>query len=133
MSLIVFRAQKHASCALWGLTSEPLFCKAVTEAAAIAPLVLLLKSKSEAQGYAAAALCNLAGDPSAARLISEDGAIEPLIAISHGPENWLRKQAVGILQLLNVEVPQPDRTFAIKIPVQKSYFQTLEAQVREVT
>ena len=127
-------AQKHASCALWGLTSETQFRAAVTEAGAIPPLVALLdvaNGNAEARGYAAAALNNLANDPDCRTPISDAGAVDLLLTISHGPQNWLRSQAVGILQLLRVEAPPPERVTAIKVPVVKSYFQTVETEKAE--
>jgi len=118
-------AQKHASCALWGLTSEPSYQAAVAKAGAVRPLVQLLSSSSEAQGYAAAALCNLAHDEGARQAIAEGGGIELCTALSHGPQNWLRSQAVGILQLLRVEVPQA-QALPIKIVPQLPYYKTHE-------
>lgn len=117
-------AQKHASCALWALTSEPQHQTAVARAGAVPHLVKLLSTNTEAQGYAAAALCNLVQDASARAAIQQAGGVEPLIHISHGPETWLRSQAVGILEVLKVEIPAALSGPPIRIAVHKPYYQT---------
>ena len=100
-------AQKHAACALWGLTegTADRYQPAITAAGAVPPLVALVStSNAEAQGYAAAALCNLARDPNARRAIVASGGLEPLTELSTGAataSTWLRSQASGILELMN--------------------------------
>ena len=121
-------AQKHASCALWGLSSEPPYQKAVVKAGAVLPLIELLTSNPKAQGYAAAALCNLANEADARNELIEQGGVDPLTAISHGPESWLRTQAVGILQRLNIEAPAAlsiAKAVALKFAEIKPYYMTL--------
>jgi hypothetical protein len=98
-------AQKHASCAIWGLTSEPPYQKAVIRADAVPGLTKVLVGGAKAQGYAAAALNNLARDAEARQQMVEGGAVAPLNAICEGPETWLRSQAAGILQQLKIEAP----------------------------
>jgi len=98
-------AQKHASCAIWGLTSEPPYQKAVIRADAVPGLIKVLVGDAKAQGYAAAALNNLARDAEARQQMVEGGAVAPLNAICEGPETWLRSQAAGILQQLKIEAP----------------------------
>ena len=124
-------AQKHASCALWGLTAEPAYQKAVVKAGAVPLLIGLLTSNLKAQGYAAAALCNLANDGDARRELTEGGGTEPIMSISQGPESWLRTQAVGILQLLRIEAPTAQtmaQAVALKFAQQKPYYQTTSAE-----
>jgi len=99
-------AQKHASCAIWGLTSEPAFQRKVIETGAVPLLTKLLNAEQKAQGYAAAALNNLARDAEARKQLTEGGVVPALNAICEGPETWLRSQAVGILQQLKIEAPQ---------------------------
>jgi hypothetical protein len=121
-------AQKHASCALWGISSEPSYQKAVVKAGAVLPLIELLTSNPKAQGYAAAALCNLANEADARNELIEQGGVDPLTAISHGPESWLRTQAVGILQRLNIEAPAAlsiAKAVALKFAEIKPYYMTL--------
>ena len=101
-------ARKHASCAIWGLTSEPQYQKAVIKAGVMKPLInYLLSADQKAQGYAAAALNNLARDPEARQMLAEGGVEGPLRVICEGPETWLRSQAVGILKQLRIEAPAP--------------------------
>ena len=97
-------AHKYSSCAIWGLTAEPVYQRAVIEAEAV-PLLIKLLSDQKAQGYAAAALNNLAHDATARSQLMEGGVVSPLTSISEGPESWLRSQAVGILQQLKIEAP----------------------------
>lgn len=99
-------AQKHAACALWGLTAEPAHQKAVLRAGAVPLLIKLLSAEQRIQGYAAAALNNLAHDAEARTQLVDGGVVQPATSISEGPETWLRSQAVGILQQLKIEAPQ---------------------------
>ena len=94
---------------------------------AVPLLVKLLTTNNAAQGYAAAALCNLAqhADARDALVAMSGEGTDPLVAISHGPESWLRSQAVGILDALNknnhnkVDVPEAQKGPPIKMAVQK--------------
>ena len=99
-------AQKHASCALWGLTLEGEYLREVVDADAVPLLVELLTNGDEnVQGHAAAALSNVASDPKARSSLLELNAIEPLLALSKGPPTWLRAQATDILRQFDVEIP----------------------------
>ena len=76
-------AQKQATCALWGLTSEPKYRQKVGNVpGAIERLVELLRhDEGETQGYAAAALVNLAHDERAKQEITTVGGAGPLMTI----------------------------------------------------
>ena len=103
---------KHATCALWGLTSEPHFQAVVAKAGALPHLVRLLQAdKCEAQGHAAATLANMAADPTSRHIITEKtNALNVLAGLEKGKDStgnkdavsaWLKKQAAEILKLLN--------------------------------
>jgi len=116
-------AQKHAACALWGLTAEPAHQKAVLRAGAVPLLIKLLGAEQKVQGYAAAALNNLAHDAEARTQLVDGGVVQPATSISEGPETWLRSQAVGLLQQLKIEAPQARsmaQEMALRISTEKA-------------
>jgi len=114
-------AQKHAACALWGLTDGVSAHQAAATAAGAVPrLVSLLGNESEAQGFAAAALCNLAEDAHARQQLVDAGAVKSLQEISKGPQTWLRTQAVNLLNQLDVFAPPSDAEVGRKIHLQKT-------------
>ena len=68
--------QRHAACALWGLTEgkEGVFDKEVVEAGAVQPLsALRLQNHVETRGFAAACLSCCCADETARNLIAEHG------------------------------------------------------------
>ena len=79
-------AQKHASCALWGITLEARYVPEVVEREGVEALVGLLRHSGEAQGYAAAALLNMAANADARSALIRARGYEPLLAIAveHG-------------------------------------------------
>ena len=114
-------AQKHAACALWGLTDGVSAHQAAATAAGAVPLLVsLLGNESEAQGFAAAALCNLAEDAHARQQLVDAGAVRSLQEISKGPQTWLRTQAVNLLNQLDVFAPPSDAEVGRKIHLQKT-------------
>ena len=82
-------AQRHAACALWGISLEARYQSEVVAQGAVDSLVEQLRHTGEAQGYSLAALTNLVvnGDARAALLAA--GGLEPLVAIAieHGSGN----------------------------------------------
>jgi len=102
-----YGAQKQATCAIWGLTSEPkIQQKIVALPGAVERLVeLLRKDEGETQGFAAAALVNLANDEGGRQQITSVGGAGPLMTIALGPDNWLRGQCVQVLKLLGYQDP----------------------------
>lgn len=106
--------QRHAACALWGLSDgkDGIYDRQIAEAGAIPLLIaMLLNDDQETRGFAAACMLCLCKDKSAHPAILEAGGAEPLQALSYGPATWLRGQVVEMLTLLGVPVPDPD-TFA---------------------
>lgn len=101
-------AQKQATCALWGLTSEPKYRQKVGNVpGAIERLVELLRhDEGETQGYAAAALVNLAHDERAKQEITTVGGAGPLMTIGLGHDSWLRQQCVQCLKLMGYPDPR---------------------------
>lgn len=100
-------AKKQATCAIWGLTSEARYRKAVVHVpGAVERLVELLRNnEGETQGFAAATLVNLAGDEDGKQMIASVGGAGPLMTIALGPDNWLRTQCVHALKLLGYADP----------------------------
>ena len=96
-------AQKHATCALWGLTQEKTEgARYRTELAktegAVARLVELLKGhEGETQGFAAATLVGIAQDEEGQEAIRSVGGAGPLMSLALGGHGWLRGQAVEVL------------------------------------
>ena len=65
----------------------------------------------------------------ARRLLTENGGVDPLIDLSRGPQSWLRSQAAGILQRLDVQAPPPKtlaETMALKLGNIKPYYMTID-------
>ena len=103
--------QRHAACSLWGLAEGPdgIYDKQIAENNAIQPLLNLLQhNHHETCGFAAACLMCLCRDPPARQTMIELGAAEPLLDIAHGPANWLRSQAVEMLNLLGISIGDAD-------------------------
>ena len=98
-------AQKHATCALWGLTQEKTEgARYRTELAktegAVARLVELLKGhEGETQGFAAATLVGIAQDADGQEAIRSVGGGGPLMSLALGGHGWLRGQAVEVLRV----------------------------------
>jgi len=106
--------QKHAACALWGLSDgkDGVYDRQIAEAGAIPHLTkLLINGDQETCGFAAACLLCLCRDRSAHSAILSSGAVEPLQALVSGPASWLRAQCHEMLTLLRVPVPNADGTF----------------------
>ena len=122
-------AQKHAACALWGLTSSSAAgygsmkgadvegnMDVIVSAGAVPTLVELIStgqtssaSKENirpALGYAVATLNNLSLNNAAQVQMLEGGAIDRISAsiALNGPETWLRSQAVELLLNLGVNM-----------------------------
>ena len=98
------KLQKHAACALWGLTSDLKYHAVLVAEGAVPPLIkATISAHSEAQGYAAAALCNLARDGVARGKMISLGAVASLTDISHNKTTnaWLRAQVVGVLECID--------------------------------
>jgi len=100
-------AQKHATCAVWGLTGEPKYRKIVAAIpGAVERLVEMLRSsEGEAQGYAAATLACLAEDENGKEEITAAGGAGPLMTIALGPDSWLRTQCLQVLKALGYSDP----------------------------
>ena len=100
-------AQRQATCAIWGLTSEAKYRKRITDMEfAIEKIVELLRcSEGETQGYAAATLVNVASDEHGKQEILRVGGPGPMITIALGPDSWLRQQCVQALKLLGFSDP----------------------------
>ena len=106
LSLGSASAQKHACCALWGLTQGETTEAAqhkrqLVEAGALAPLIELVRDDGcEAHGQALATLSNLAHDEDARTGMLLANATEPFLAIARRAEpSWLRDQVTTILRL----------------------------------
>ena len=110
-------AQKHAACALWGLTSGSGAAglieqniKTVTTAGAIPTLIKLISPPVESTGHAVATLSNLGQDGTARQVMLEEGAIDILMTLIHGPQTWMKAQAVEVLSKLGVHVADDAKT-----------------------
>ena len=103
--------QRHAACALWGLSDgkDGVYDKQIAEAGAIPRLIAMLQlDDSETRGFAVACMLCICKDPSAHSAILEAGGAELLQALAYGPATWLRGQCVEMLKLLGQEVPDPE-------------------------
>ena len=107
-------AQKHATCALWGLAQDERYRGTIVETeGAIERLVELLRDfEGESQGFAAATLVCLAQDDAGKQSILTVGGPGPLMTIALGPANWLRAQCVEVLKLLGYDDPTEKMTEA---------------------
>lgn len=99
-------AQKHAACALWGLSEEnERHVAMIIELGAVAPLLALIQDNNvETRGFAAATLKNLSANKKAQGDIREAEGVEPLQMLARGPKTWLSSQAVEMLGKLGVAV-----------------------------
>ena len=104
-------AQKQATCALWGLASEPKFRRRIASVPRAVERVveLLRKQEGETQGFAAATLLCLAADEFGKQAIMSVGGAGPLMSIALGSDSWLRTQCVQTLKLLGYPDPQKKR------------------------
>ena len=111
-------AQKHATCALWGLAQEPRFRPSIVETeGAVERLVELLRNfEGETQGFAAATLVCLVQDESGKATILSVGGPGPLMTIALGPANWLRSQCIDVLKMLGYPDPTENRATATSPP-----------------
>jgi len=103
--------QRHAACALWGLSDgkDGIYDKQIAEAGAIPHLIAMLHNDdAETRGFAAACLLCLCKDRTAHPAILEAGAGELLQQLSYGPNTWLRGQVVEMLKQLEIPVPDPN-------------------------
>jgi hypothetical protein len=100
-------AQKHATCALWGVAQDPRYqITIVSTDGAIERLVELLRDfEGETQGFAAATLVCLAHNERGKESMIRVGGTGPLMSIAYGPANWLRSQCVDVLKLLGYPDP----------------------------
>jgi len=100
-------AQKHGTCALWGLAQDPRYRDMIAEMeGAVERLVELLRDfEGETQGFAAATLVCIAQDDVGKEAILGVGGPGPLMTIALGPPNWLRSQSVEVLKLLGYSDP----------------------------
>ena len=97
--------QKHAACALWGLSDTLEYAMSIAAQGAIPPLILLLLNNSaETRGFAAACLACLCKEATARNAVLDAGGAEPLLALAHGPATWLRTQAREMLSLLGIPI-----------------------------
>jgi len=103
--------QRHAACALWGLSDgkDGVYDKQIAEAGAIQPLISMLQlDDAETRGFAAACLLCLCKDIAAHQSILESGGADLLQTLSYHPTTWLRGQVIEMLNLLGIPVPDPD-------------------------
>lgn len=104
-------AQKHAASALWGLADgkDGIYDKFIVEHGGVEPLInIMQRNDPETRGFAAACLLCICKDSEAVKSIIKFGGAEPLQALAHGPATWLRTQAVEMLKLLSIPIPDPD-------------------------
>ena len=111
-------AQKHATCALWGLAQEARYRHMIVETqGTVERLVELLRDfEGETQGFAAATVVCLAQDETGKAAIRRVGGPGPLMTIALGPANWLRTQCVEALKLLGYSDPTENRGAAVGSP-----------------
>ena len=105
--------QRHAACALWGLSDgkDGIYDRHIAEAGAIPLLIAMMQNDdAETRGFAAACLLCLCKDRTAHAAILDSGGAELLQQLSYGPATWLRSQVYEMLALLGV--PIPDETAA---------------------
>jgi hypothetical protein len=110
--------QKHAACALWGLSDgkDGVYDKQIVEHGGVAPLIALLqRDQYETRGFAAACLLCLCHDPDAKEAIISHGT-EPLQLLAHGPATWLSKQAATMLNVLGVPLMDEEAIEHIRPP-----------------
>ena len=103
--------QRHAACALWGLSDgkDGVYDQQIAEAGAIPRLIAMLQyDDSETRGFAVACMVCLCKDPAAHSAILEAGGAELLQALAYGPATWLRGQAIEMLTLLGLDIPDSD-------------------------
>lgn len=100
-------AQKHATCAIWGLTAEVKFRpKVCAIPGAVERLVELIRSaESETQGFAAATLVGVANEEAGREEIKTVGGAGPLMTVALGPDSWMRSQCVEVLKLMGYDDP----------------------------
>ena len=103
--------QRHAACALWGLTDgkEGVYDKQIVQQGGVQPLIqMLLENHVETCGFAAACLLCLCADTAARKAILEVGGAEPWLALARSSATWLRGQAVDMIRLLGIPYAAPD-------------------------
>ena len=105
--------QRHAACALWGLSDgkDGVYDKEIVEYGGVKPFIELLhRDNQETRGFAAACLmCLCAGANQETRsAIIEAGGAEPLQLLAHGPAAWLSQQAEKMLKLLGIPMLDPE-------------------------
>jgi len=105
--------QRHAACALWGLSEgkEGVYDKQIVEKGAVRPLIqMLMLNHPETRGFAAACLLCLCQDEAAREAILTGGGAELWVSLAASRNVWLKTQAIEMLRLLEIPYTEPTLT-----------------------